>query len=110
MSRKEEVEEELGELNEKLSEAEEAYGNEEDEKRAELLWRKIRRFEKRIEKLIEKMEELENALEEEEETEEEEDEECCPNCGSDLVEVGRDRVSKNRVFQCEKCHGWYEEE
>lgn len=101
------MEDEIEVEKERLSELESAYEGEEDEGKAQKLEFMIDRKDGKIKGLTARMEAM---MEEEEEEEDGEEEDCCPNCGSDLVEIGRDRITKNRVFQCEKCHGLYEEE
>lgn len=109
MSRtKEDIANEIEVSRQKLSDLETTYEAEEDEGKAQKLEYKIDRMDGRINVLLTRLDGMPD--EDEEEEGEEEDEDCCPNCGGDLTFVGVDKDTGNNIFECDLCHGWYEEE
>jgi uncharacterized protein YbaR (Trm112 family) len=109
----EEVLEEIKKMDELLRDLETNYEDEEDERKAEVIWRRAERTEARLDKLIDKADAIrekeslkeskeEDLKESKEEDSEDFDEEVCPDCGGDLFE------EEDGALYCEQCREWYE--
>jgi DNA repair exonuclease SbcCD ATPase subunit len=114
----EELLEEIKKMDELLQDLERRYEEEPDEKKSEVIWRRVERTEARLDKLIDKADVMrEKGAEREErkakkefikdkedkqEEDSEDDEDVCPDCGGDLIE------EEDGGLYCESCHEYYE--
>jgi Zn-finger nucleic acid-binding protein len=108
-----ELEVEIKKGKEALISLEALYEKEEDEKKVQKLEFKMCAKEEAVNKLIERQQKLldKEALEAEKDAgkdknEEEEDLDVCPECGADLVLVGKDDNGVD-IYECEKCKELY---
>jgi uncharacterized protein with PIN domain len=105
-----ELEVEIKKGKEALAALEVLYEKEEDEGKASKLEYSISRKDESIDKLIERQQilldrEAKDAEKPEpkDKNKEEEDKDVCPECGGDLVLVGKDDTGETDVYECETC-------
>lgn len=108
----EELEVKIKEGREALVKLEDTYEKEEDANKLMKLEYRISRKEEQINRHIDRQNELldKEALDgmndndkNAEEKEDKKDEDLCPECGGDLVLVGKDGTGETDIYECEKC-------
>ena len=114
----EELEEKIMKEKTNLATLEESYERETDGNKQAKLEFKISRMEEAINRLIDRQDVLLNKENKEGEkdnskdknADEKEKEDVCPECGGDLVLVGKDDKGEADIYQCEKCGELYLDE
>ena len=106
-----ELEDRIKEEKAKLVVLEEAYDKETEEAKYQKIEFKIARKEEVIDRLIDRQQvlldkeqtDVEKDGKDKDVEEKEEDKDVCPECGSNLVLVGKDDTGEVDIYECEKC-------